>query len=73
MTPTERTTAPPRPAQRGAMGHASWRGLYAGDPGSSFGFYESLFGWTKDDALDMGPMGTYQLFANNEGVVGGMI
>ncbi len=73
MTPTERTTAPPRPAQRGAMGHASWRELYAGDPGSSFGFYESLFGWTKDDALDMGPMGTYQLFANNEGVVGGMM
>ena len=36
-------------------------------------FYEQIFGWTKADAIDMGPMGTYQLFATGSDAVGGMM
>jgi hypothetical protein len=32
-----------------------------------------MFGWTKADAMDMGPMGTYQLFATGGMAVGGMM
>lgn len=63
---------PPIPA-RGAKGHTSWRELYAGDVEKAFAFYSELFGWTKDEGHDMGPMGVYQLFANQDGVVGGMM
>ena len=31
------------------------------------------FGWTKGDAMDMGPMGTYQLFAAGGEPIGGMM
>ncbi len=62
--------APPAP---GTPGHAGWRELYAGDLAPAFDFYAKLFGWTKADALDMGPMGTYQLFAHDGGTIGGMM
>jgi hypothetical protein len=32
-----------------------------------------MFGWTKADAIDMGPMGTYQLFAAGGPPIGGMM
>ena len=32
-----------------------------------------MFGWTKAEAIDMGPMGTYQLFATGDDPVGGMM
>jgi predicted enzyme related to lactoylglutathione lyase len=54
--------APP-PLSPTAMGNVGWRELYAGEWQSAFAFYEKLFGWTKADSYDMGPMGTYQLFA----------
>ncbi len=64
--------APPLPANDmpGAIG---WRELYASDWTEVFGFYETMFGWTKDQAIDMGPMGTYQLFATGSHAVGGMM
>ena len=36
-------------------------------------FYSSLFGWKKADAMDMGPMGTYQIFETADGQQGGMM
>ena len=45
----------------------------AADVAQDFAFYEAMFGWRKDQAMDMGPMGTYQLFANQDGVIGGMM
>ncbi len=53
---------PPRPAP-GTPGTFGWHELYSSDWKAAFAFYEKLFGWSKRDALDMGPMGTYQLFA----------
>jgi uncharacterized protein len=56
-----------------AIGHAGWRELMAGDLESDFAFYSKLFGWTKADAVDMGPMGLYQLFAMGGTTIGGMM
>jgi len=62
---------PPIPA--GTMGTIGWRELMAGEWKSAFVFYEKLFGWTKADSFEMGPMGTYQLFATGAEPVGGMM
>ncbi|HXW20661.1 MAG TPA: VOC family protein [Roseiarcus sp.] len=56
-----------------AVGHAGWRELMAGDLETEFAFYSKLFGWTKGDAVDMGPMGRYQLFATGGTTIGGMM
>jgi predicted enzyme related to lactoylglutathione lyase len=72
MTPLPRD--PPRPhTPQGTAGHTSWHELYANDLESAFAFYAELFGWRTDQAMDMGPMGTYQLWANQDGVIGGMM
>jgi predicted enzyme related to lactoylglutathione lyase len=57
----------------GASGHVGWRELHAGDGASAFAFYAGQFGWTKAEAIDMGPMGTYQLFSTGGPAVGGMM
>lgn len=57
----------------GAPGRIGWHELHAGDLETAFPFYASLFGWTKADALDMGPMGIYQIFATGGAPVGGMM
>ncbi|MGC1300955.1 MAG: VOC family protein [Caulobacteraceae bacterium] len=64
-------TPPPIPPQ--TPGGAGWRELMASDWEAAFAFYAELFGWTKDRAFDMGPMGTYQLFAVDGETVGGMM
>jgi predicted enzyme related to lactoylglutathione lyase len=63
---------PPQP-EPGTPGHTGWRELHAGNGESAFAFYSGLFGWTKADALDMGPMGIYQLFAIDGEPSGGMM
>jgi predicted enzyme related to lactoylglutathione lyase len=62
---------PPIPAR--TLGAIGWRELMAGEWKSAFAFYEKLFGWTKADSFEMGPMGTYQLFATGAEPVGGMM
>jgi predicted enzyme related to lactoylglutathione lyase len=47
--------------------------LHAGDRESAFAFYVGLFGWTKAEAVDMGPMGIYQTFATGGAPVGGIM
>lgn len=68
----ERTEAPP-PSPPDAPGHVGWNELHAGDGPSAFEFYSSLFGWTKADAMDMGPLGVYQIFSAGAAPVGGMM
>ena len=53
--------------------HGNWIELMSTDPGAAFDFYAELFGWTKDEALDMGAMGRYQLFAAGGPAIGGMM
>jgi predicted enzyme related to lactoylglutathione lyase len=65
---------PPRPkTPQGTEGHVSWNELYAGDLDKAFAFYVEMFGWKKDEAMEMGPMGTYLLFSNQDGQIGGMM
>jgi uncharacterized protein len=54
-------------------GHVGWHELYAADGPSAFDFYAGQFGWTKAEAIDLGPMGTYQLFAAGNDPIGGMM
>jgi len=57
----------------GTPGTFGWNELVTSDWEKAFGFYSKLFGWTKDTAVDMGPMGTYQLFAIDGVGQGGMM
>jgi predicted enzyme related to lactoylglutathione lyase len=61
---------PPDPATPGLVG---WHELMAADGEKAFAFYADLFGWTKDEAIDMGAMGRYQLFAAGGAAIGGMM
>ncbi len=59
--------------QPDAPGTVGWRELMAGDLAAEFPFYATMFGWTKAEAIDMGPMGVYQLFAKDGVTRGGMM
>jgi uncharacterized protein len=61
------------PLPAGTNGAIGWHELMAVEWNAAFAFYEKLFGWTKAEAHDMGPMGTYQLFATGAEPVGGMM
>lgn len=54
-------------------GHGNWIELMFTDPAAGFAFYAGLFGWTRGEAMDMGPMGTYQLFRWQGDDIGGMM
>lgn len=54
-------------------GHGNWIELMSSDPVAGFGFYARLFGWSKGQAMDMGEMGSYQLFAWGGSDIGGMM
>ena len=64
---------PPPPLPTGTAGTIGWRELYASEWRSAFAFYEKLFGWTRAEAIDMGSLGMYQLFAAGAEPVGGMM
>ena len=55
----------------GTPGTIGWHELHASDQASAMAFYAEHFGWTRADALDMGPNGLYQLFCTGEGPPGG--
>jgi predicted enzyme related to lactoylglutathione lyase len=54
-------------------GQIGWRELMSGNWKEAWDFYEGLFGWKKSEAMDIGPMGTYQLFDTGPGQAGGMM
>lgn len=60
------------PAAGGGPGHTGWNELAAADWQKAFDFYGALFGWKKGEAVDIGAMGTYQLFTAGGPPVGGM-
>jgi predicted enzyme related to lactoylglutathione lyase len=64
---------PPPELPPGTAGTVGWHELYATEEASAFAFYQRMFGWTKGDAMDMGPMGKYQLFATGGANVGGIM
>ena len=64
---------PPLVPAPGTPGHVGWHELVTTDQEAAFAFYAGLFGWTKSEGLDMGPMGIYQLFAIGGVPAGGMM
>ena len=61
-SPDDMEAAPPM-----ARGHVGWHELYSGNFDADLGFYTSQFGWGTGEAMDMGPMGSYQLFSMSGG------
>lgn len=54
-------------------GSIGWRELHTRDQAAALGFYAGLFGWERSQAIETGPMGTYQLFAYDGLDRGGMM
>jgi uncharacterized protein len=65
-------SVPPLPAA-GTPGTVGWNELSANDGPSAWTFYSSLFGWTEERIMDMGPMGIYRIFTNGGPAIGGMM
>ena len=61
------------PAGNPTLGIFSWYELYTPDPDGAWNFYSKLFGWEKTSAMDMGEMGTYQMFGRGGGIPNGGI
>jgi uncharacterized protein len=55
-----------------APGRIGWHELLTTDFEEGYGFYHTLFGWQKADALDVGDIGTYQVFSTGGHLTGGM-
>lgn len=55
------------------IGEGSWHELMTTDAPAAMTFYRELFGWEPSEAMDMGPMGTYQMFNRPHGMIGGMM
>jgi len=65
---------PPQPmpvVAPGSPGHVGWHEFVSASP-STFAWYSALFGWTKGETMDMGALGTYQIFNINGVMAGGM-
>jgi predicted enzyme related to lactoylglutathione lyase len=54
------------------VGGFSWHELATADGSAAWDFYAALFGWRKTDAMEMGPIGKYQMFGVNEQSLGGI-
>lgn len=66
---------PAQPDPKANTGVAGWHELLADDRETAFAFYSAQFGWEKDQGLDMGDLGIYQLWKYKGGkdAVGGMM
>ncbi len=71
LTPKPPPGTPER--TRGGVGDFSWFELYTPNPDGAWKFYQTLFGWEKTSAMDMGDMGSYQMFGRGGGIPHGGI
>jgi predicted enzyme related to lactoylglutathione lyase len=55
------------------VGEASWHELMTTDAPAAMKFYSTVFGWQPSEAMDMGELGTYQMFNRPHGMIGGMM
>lgn len=61
------------PGDEPAPGDVSWHELGTTDYESAFEFYSELFGWVKQETMDMGEGGVYQMYGRPGGrMLGGM-
>jgi predicted enzyme related to lactoylglutathione lyase len=64
---------PQQPEGAPEVGEASWHELMTTDAPAAMQFYQQVFGWQPSEAMDMGPMGKYQMFNRPHGMIGGMM
>ena len=62
----------PGPEQPAEVGEFSWCELATTDPEGAWRFYAAVFGWEDADAMDLGEMGTYQMFGRGAHPLGGI-
>ena len=62
-----------QPEGAAEIGEASWHELMTTDAPAAMKFYNEVFGWEPSEAMDMGPMGMYQMFNRPHGMIGGMM
>jgi len=62
-----------RPENAPEVGEASWHELMTTDWRAAMKFYEQVFHWQPSQAMDMGEMGTYQMFNRPHGMIGGIM
>lgn len=65
------STPSPSPALM-KKGHIGWHELHAADAPRALEFYFGLVAWEKSDALNLGPIGVYQLFNAGGPAIGGI-
>lgn len=66
-------TPPQQPEAAPEVGEASWHELMTTDAPAAMSFYQQVFGWQPSEAMDMGPLGSYQMFNRPHGMIGGMM
>lgn len=54
-------------------GHGNWHELATTDPKAAMAFYRKTLGWQPSTSMDMGEMGSYDLFSRNGSDIGGMM
>jgi predicted enzyme related to lactoylglutathione lyase len=65
---------PPAPDAAPGLGDFSWHELVTTDQKGAFAFYQRLFGWHETSSMDMGEMGTYQMFGvSKQSPMGGIM
>jgi uncharacterized protein len=64
------TSEPPHTSGHGEVG---WAELHSDDPDAAFEFYRALFGWARQQELDMGPAGKYAIFGLGDVSLGGIM
>jgi predicted enzyme related to lactoylglutathione lyase len=62
-----------RPETAAEVGEASWHELMTTDAPAAMTFYQTIFGWQPGEALDMGPIGMYQMFNRPHGMIGAIM
>jgi predicted enzyme related to lactoylglutathione lyase len=62
----------PREHKDPEPGDVAWHELTTTVWEAALGFYSELFGWDKQQAMDMGEMGTSQMYGLGERMLGGM-
>ena len=67
-----RPTPEPAEPKRPQVGEFSWHELATTNSAAAFAFYNTLFGWEKGEATDIGPLGVYQVFGRRGRALGGM-
>ena len=65
--------SPERPEGPPELGAGSWHELMTTDLQGAIKFYKEAFNWQPSEAMDMGDMGTYQMFNRGDTMLGGMM